>query len=146
MRRDYTIALIFAGRTGMCPRSVACCILMLLCGCAAPRAWAQYDVEPEQENRFWIRGLLDVRVVRGGAAPSWTDSGPGKPRYGGESTDGGFERKTRFVLSQLALEFGATLPWDIRAELQLNIEPDLADEYEPWLIDAFLRKEWGDQS
>jgi len=146
MPRDYTIALFFAGRAaGMCPRSAACSFLLLvLCDCAAAPAWAQYDVE--QESRVWARALLDLRVVRGGAAPSWTDSGPGKPRYGGESTADGFERKTRFVLSQLAIELGAALPWDMRAELQFNIQPDVAGDYEPWLIDAFVRKEWGDQA
>ena len=115
MPRDYTIALFFVGRAaGMCPRSAACSFLLLvLCGCAADPAWAQYDVE--QESRVWARALLDLRVVRGGAAPSWTDSGPGKPRYGGESTADGFERKTRFVLSQLAIELGAALPWDMNS-------------------------------
>ena len=40
-------------------------LLLLLC-CALPmRAWAQYDVEDQQ--RVWLRGVMDVRVVRGGA-------------------------------------------------------------------------------
>ena len=34
----------------------------------------------------------------------------------------------------------------MRAELQFNIQPDVAGDYEPWLIDAFVRKEWGDQA
>ena len=38
---------------------------------------------------------------------------------------------TRVALSQLAIEFGASLPWDMRAQVQLNIQPDIADDYEP---------------
>ena len=34
----------------------------------------------------------------------------------------------------------------MRAELQLNVQPDVADGYDPWLIEAFVRKEWGDQA
>ena len=25
----------------------------------------------------------------------------------------------------------------------MNIEPDIADGYHPWLVEAILRKEWG---
>ncbi len=32
---------------------------------------------------------------------------------------------------------------DLRAQLQVNVQPDIADDYEPWLIEALLRKEWG---
>ncbi|MGE0685079.1 MAG: hypothetical protein AB7P69_29730, partial [Candidatus Binatia bacterium] len=64
---------------------------------AAPRSWGQYEVE--QESRVWLRGLLDVRVARGGRAPSWMDGGAGKSRYGGRSTSLGFERVTRLALS-----------------------------------------------
>ena len=93
-------------------------LLLLLC-CALPiRAWAQYDVEDEQ--RVWLRGVMDVRVVRGGAAPSWTDLGPGKTRYGGDFTESGFERVTRGVMSQLVIEVGAALPAGIRARARLN--------------------------
>ena len=145
MPQGYTIALFLRPRAGMPLRSAAYKVLLIaFCGLVAPRAWAQYDVE--QEDRIWVRALLDVRVARGGSAPSWTDSGPGKTRYGGKSTDAGFEQVTRFALSQLAIELGATLPWDMRAELQLNIQPDIADDYDPWLIDAFVRKEWGDHA
>jgi hypothetical protein len=115
-----------------------------LCSVVATRASAQYEVE--QDSSVWLRALLDVRVVRGGSAPSWTDFGPGKPRFGGESTASGFEHKTRFVLGQLAIEAGAALPWDVRAEAQINVQPDIADSYTPWLIDAFLRKEWGERT
>ena len=59
-----------------------------------------------------------------------------------ESTDDGFERVTRLVLSQLAIQVGASLPWGLRAQAQANVQPDIADDYEPWLIEAFVRKEW----
>ncbi len=107
-----------------------------------PLASAQYDVEPEE--RFWLRTLLDVRIARGPAAPSWTDSGPGKTRYGGRSTDSGFEHVTRIELAQLAIEAGAALPGDLRAQVQLNVQNDVAGNYTPWLVEAILRKEWGE--
>ena len=116
--------------------------LLAFCGCgAAPMASAQYDVE--SDDRFWLRTVLDVRLVEGPAAPSWTDSGPGKTRYGGRSTDSGFERVTRLELSQLALEFGAALPGNLRARAQVNVQNDLAGDYTPWIVEANLRKEWG---
>ncbi|HZF27189.1 MAG TPA: hypothetical protein VEZ88_13070 [Steroidobacteraceae bacterium] len=125
--------------------STTCSLLLIsLCNVVAPRAWAQYEVE--QPDRVWLRALLDVRVARGGSAPSWTDSGPGKTRFGGHSTDSGFESETRFALGQLAIEAGAALPWDLRMQLQVNVEPDIADDYDPWLVEALLRKEWSDQS
>ena len=120
-------------------------VLLLVCCCALPeRAWAQYDVEEEQ--RVWLRGVLDVRVVRGGSAPSWTDLGPGKTRYGGDETASGFERVTRGVMSQLVIELGAALPAGIRAQVQLNVQPDIAGDWDPWLTEAVLRKEWGVES
>jgi hypothetical protein len=116
--------------------------LLLACCCVISQpAHAQYEVE--QERSIWLRGLLDVRLVNGGPAASWTDRGPGKMRYGGSPTDNGFGRATRLVLSQAALQIGALLPWDVRARAQLNIEPDIAGNYRPWLIEATLRKEWG---
>jgi hypothetical protein len=119
---------------------------LLCCACAASPAWAQYEVE--QDDRVWLRALLDVRLVRAGPAPSWTDTGAGKLRYGGKvvhtSEGPRFERVTRFTLSQLAIEVGATLPGNLRAQAQINFEPDIADGMEPWLIEAILRKEWGD--
>ena len=108
----------------------------------SPPALAQYEVE--EDRRVWLRALLDVRLVRAGPATSWTDAGAGKLRYGGKATASGFERETRLRLAQLAIEIGATLPWDIRAQAQVNFEHDLADNDEPWLIEAILRKEWGD--
>jgi hypothetical protein len=89
-----------------------CCVLSF-------PAHAQYAVE--QQKSVWLRALLDVRLVEGGPAPSWTDQGPGKMRYGG-SAQRGFRRSTRFVLSQAALQIGATLPWQVRAQAQVTIE------------------------
>lgn len=117
---------------------VACCLISFV---GSAPALAQYEVE--QDKRVWLRALLDVRLVRSGPETSWTDSGPGKLRYGGKATASGFERTTRLVMSQLAVEVGATLPWDIRAQAQVNFEHDLADNDQPWLIEAILRKEWG---
>jgi hypothetical protein len=118
----------------------SCCLLLLYVLLSSP-ALAQYEVETQQS--VWLRALLDLRVVGGGPAPSWTDHGPGKMRYGGSNTPAGFERATRLVLSQAALQLGASLPWGMRAQLQMNIEPDIADGYHPWLVEAILRREWG---
>jgi hypothetical protein len=67
-------------------------------------------------------------------------------RYGGDFSDNGSQRATRAVLSQAALQVGAFLPWGLRAQAQANIEPNIAGNYKPWLIEAILRKEWGDES
>ena len=115
-------------------------VLLVSCGLAPPAAHAQYDVD--EENRVWLRALIDVRVARGPEFPSWVDSGPGKLRYGGRSREAGFEQVTRVELAKLALQFGASLPWGIRAQAQANVQPDLADSYDPWLVEAFLRREW----
>jgi hypothetical protein len=115
---------------------------LVICGALSSQAYGQYEVDADKP--VWLRALLDVRLVHAGPAPSWTDRGPGKTRYGGSVTDSGFQRATRFVLSQLALEVGANLPWDIRAQAQVNVQPDIADNYRPWLIEAILRREWGD--
>ena len=117
----------------------ASCVVLLY-GLLPFSAAAQYAVE--QPSSVWIKGLLDVRAVGGGPAPSWTDRGPGKLRYGGSSSQDGFQRSTRLTLSQAEVQIGATLPWEIRGEVQLNMEPDIADGYHPWLVEAFLRKEW----
>jgi hypothetical protein len=118
---------------------IASCVLLLYGLLPFPAA-AQYAVE--QQSSVWVKGLLDVRAVRGGPAPSWTDGGPGKLRYGGSSSREGFQRSTRLTLSQAAVQVGAALPWGIRGQAQLNMEPDIADGYHPWLVEAFLRKEW----
>ena len=114
---------------------------MLACGLAPLVAHAQYEVD-EQDTRLAARADRRARGARP-RVPSWTDSGPGKLRYGGRSRDAGFEHVTRVELAKLAMQFGATLPWGIRAQAQANVQPDLADGYEPWLIEAILRKEWG---
>ncbi len=121
-------------------------VLLMVCLLSATPsvAWGQDTYESEQASPFWVRGLLDVRVVRGGSAPSWVNRGPGKTRYGGRSDAQGFERVTRVKPSQLALELGGTLPWGINAQAQINWENDIGDDIHPLLIEAFLRKEWGE--
>ena len=121
---------------------ISACAL-LSCSAASLPARAQYALEPQ--SSLWARALLDVRLVGGGPAASWSDGGPGKMRYGGSFTDGGFQRATRLVLSQAALQVGASLPWGLRAQAQVNVEPNIAGNYRPWLIEAILRKEWGDE-
>jgi hypothetical protein len=123
----------------MSPVSRIVALAALLAAVCLPRAThAQYDVE--QDSRLWLRGLLDVRIARGGETVSWTDHGRGKTRYGASVGDG--EQVTRFALGQLAVQAGAALPGGMRAQAQINVQPDIADGYEPWLIEAFLRKEW----
>jgi hypothetical protein len=53
------------------------------------------------------------------------------------------ERVTRLSFAQLALEAEAALPWETRAHAQMNWEPDSYNDDRPLLIEAFLRKEWG---
>ncbi len=116
---------------------------MLVWFCTLPSlSWAQYDVE--EPWPVWVRGLVDVRIARGGRASSWTDRGIGlsKSRYGGTGALLGTGRSTRFALSQLSVELGATLPWSISARAQINAETDI-DVDRPLLIEAILRKEWG---
>jgi len=104
-------------------------------------SFAQYEVE--QDSSVWVRGVVDVRLARGGTEPSWTDGGAGKPRYGGRWTTDGYERTNRIELAQLAVQLGAALPGGLRAQAQINLQPDLSRDDEPWLVEAFLRKEWG---
>jgi hypothetical protein len=122
---------------------VAWCVLLSFCVLPFP-AVAQYAVD--QQSSVWMRALLDVRAVGGGPAPSWTDRGPGKLRYGGSNTPDGFQRSTRLTLSQAAVQISAALPLGIRGQVQVNMEPDIADGYHPWLVEAFLRREWADDS
>jgi hypothetical protein len=105
------------------------------------RAWSQFEVEPE--NSIWLRGLLDLRIARGGEAPSWKERGPGKTRYGGRATSRGFEQVTHLAPAQVGVEVGAFLPWGLRAQAQVHWETDLDKDDRPLLIEAFLRKEWG---
>ncbi len=111
-------------------------LLLAACTVASAPAYAQYEVD--EDSPVWLRALLDVRVARGGSAPSWTDHGPGKTRYGGRSTDAGFEQVTRLALAQLAIQVGASLPWGIRAQAQANVQPDIADDYDA-VADRSLR-------
>lgn len=118
-----------------------CGVFLLPFFCSQP-AWSQFETEPEGWLR--LRGVFDVRVARGGRASSWTDKGAGKGRYGGRSTLGEETRVTRLSFAQLALELEATLPWEVRAHAQLNWEPDSYNDDRPLLIEAFLRREWGE--
>jgi hypothetical protein len=118
--------------------------LVLLGCCVIPSARAQYEVE--EQSSVWMRVLLDVRLVRAGPEPSWTDRGRGNLRYGGEIDGTSSTDRTQVALYELAIEMGAALPWNIRAQGQINIEPDVAGNYEPWLIEAILRKEWETQA
>src|SRR4030095_8965506 len=76
----------------------------------------------EEKSPLSLRALLDVRILRGGKAPSWMDRGPGKTRYGGIVEDGDFTRVTRWAVSQFALEPQAELPWGLLAHAQVNWE------------------------
>ena len=120
------------------------CLFLVCSGLAAPRAGAQYDVE--ESDRVWLRALVDIRLARGPEMPSWTDDGPGKTRFGGRVTASGFEQIARAELAELAIQVGAVLPWDLSAQLQVNVQHDVADSYEPWLVEALLRKEWGEEA
>jgi hypothetical protein len=97
-----------------------------------------YDVE--EDRPLTLRGLADTRVVQGGRAPAWTDRGPGKTRFGGDED---FDRRTRVVLAQLALELGGVLPWGIVPRAQLDVESGADVEWRPLLVEAHLRREWG---
>jgi hypothetical protein len=124
---------------------VPACLLILI---PAIGRCGDYDIGAEFP--LSLRALADVRFVRPGRAPSSTDRGPGKWRYGGVFAGDGSERVVRFAISQFALEPSAVLPGGIRAHLQLNWEADIDDrgnfgEQDAWprLIEAWLRKEWG---
>lgn len=125
--------------------TAALAFLLFTCGVAAPlRAQDAGSYDVEADDSVWLRALLDVRIADGGSAVSWTDHGPGKLRYGARSDAGGARRETQFVLSQLAVQMGASLPWGIRAQAQVNLQPDL--DSDPRLIEAFLRREWSTPS
>jgi hypothetical protein len=117
---------------------------------AGSAAEDEYAVAPEPG--VGVRALLDLRVVRGSEAPSWQEGGPGTLRYGGiETNSGGFERVTRFAISQLAVEPWADLPWGMRAHVQVNWDGDIDDRGDTSpphdvirLVEGVVRKEWGD--
>jgi len=125
-----------------------CVVLGLLCVPAA-RAEDAYAVDPEAAVS--LRALADLRIARGSEAPSWQEGGPGKLRYGGvETASGGFERVTRFAISQFALEPSAILPWDLRFHAQVNWDGNIDDRGDTSpdhdvirLVEGFVRKEWG---
>ena len=100
-----------------------------------------YAMEPERPLR--LRGLLDTRIVHGSRDLGWTDHGPGKTRYGGNPNGDGAGRDTRLVLSHLALEIGGSLPFGLVPRAQLELETDADSSTRPLLIEAFLRREWG---
>jgi hypothetical protein len=136
------------GHCGLAPCVVVALSSVLCVAAGATHAQSAYDVEAEP--LLSLRALVDFRIVRPGRAPSWVNRGPAKTRYGGERNDaGGFERVTRFALSQLALEPSASLPWGIRAHAQLNWEGDVDEEGDgdgdeaPRLIEGWFRREWG---
>ena len=142
---------------GKRPNIYTLCVFVMLAGSLAlpDPALGQYDFDADDEAwevedesdewPVWARGLLDVRLARGGRSSSWGDRGAAKTRYGGRRGQGGLRRVTRAVVSQLALEVGADLPWDISARAQLNWTPDIDGmDDAPQLIEAFLRKEWGE--
>jgi hypothetical protein len=118
---------------------------------AAGGAYDAYSVA--QDGRFSLRALLDLRVVRGSEAPSWQERGPGKLRYGGIETDGGFARVTRFAIAQLALQPALELGWGWRAEAQVNWDGDLDDrgttspDHDPVrIVEGFVRRDWADEA
>lgn len=112
---------------------------------------AQDDYTVGQEAGVGLRGLLDLRVVRGSEAPSWQEGGPGTLRYGGIENDAGrFERVTRFAISQFALEPWAALPWDMRLQAQVNWDGDIDDRGDTGpdhdvirLVEGYVRRDWG---
>lgn len=107
------------------PKALRYILTALLAAC--PPAYAQYEVE--EDRRAWVRALFDLRVASAASERSWTDHGP---------------RKLTDSRAILAIEAGAILPWNVRAQAQINVQPHVADDAEPWLIEAFLRKEWGE--
>lgn len=126
-----------------------CAALLVI---AAPALAAEPDpYAVEEERSVWLRALLDVRVARGGAAPSWLEGGPGKTRYGGVDDGGQFSRVTRFAISQLAIEPGGWLPGDVELHAQVNWEGDVddrggtsPDHDVPRLVEGWARRDFGD--
>ncbi len=117
-------------------------VALALASLAAAAAADDYSLEPESPLR--LRGLLDTRVVHGGRDLGWTDRGAGKTRYGGNPNGDGPSRDTRLVLSHLALEVGGSLPFGLVPRAQVELETDADSSTRPLLIEAFVRREWGD--
>jgi hypothetical protein len=131
-----------ASTTPECRIPIFVAIALLFC-LDAPRAIADdYTLAPERP--LTLRGLLDTRIVHGSRDLGWTDRGPGKSRYGGNPNGDGPSRDTRLVLSHLALEIGGSLPFGIVPRAQIELETDADSSTRPLLIEAFLRREWGD--
>jgi len=101
-----------------------------------------YDLAPEPPLE--LRALLDVRVGRPGRATAWTDRGPGKTRFGGTLVGTNFRHVTDVDLAQFAVEVSADLPAGIVARAQLDLETSADIEWRPLLVDAYLRREWGE--
>lgn len=124
-------------------------VLAALLVAGAPGHADEYAVA--EEPGVWLRALLDVRVARGGRAPSWLEGGPGKTRYGGVDDDGRLERVTRFAISQLAIEAGGMLPGAVELHAQVNWDGDLDDrggvspDHDlPRLTEGWARRAFGD--
>lgn len=131
-------------------RSLAACLAAVAVAGGAVADDSGYEVEQGQ-SPLSLRALIDVRAVRQGPQPSWLEGGPGKTRYGGVLENGEAETVARFALSQFILEPAATLPWGLRAQAQLDWDIDIAVNGDfgayskaPRLVEAFLRREWGD--
>jgi hypothetical protein len=146
MRRDVVRSGIDGAGRRLRSQHVATFLIVLACTNHALAA-SDYDVEPDPV--LSIRSLLDLRLVGPGQAPSWTDRGPAKTRYGGRRrSSGSSERVIRFALAKLALEPSLNLPWHVRAHAQLDWAADIDDEGEiendeaPRLIEGWLRREW----
>lgn len=120
-------------------------VVLLWIAAAMPPARAQYEVAADHPSPLSLRALVEVRVADHGKVPSWRDRGAGKARYGGRRTSRGFDRVVRLEVAQLALELGGTLPLDIIPRVQINWDSDLEGDGDwPLLIEAYLRRQWGD--
>ena len=125
------------------------CSTALLCAVGAARA-APIDYSVATPSRFALRFLADVRLARIGPAPSWTERGPAKTPYGGARSDGGFSHRLRFAVNRVSFEPSVVLPWGILASAQLDWRGDIDQRGDitndgwPRLIEALLRREWGD--
>ncbi len=134
----------------MAPSLPAVATLLCVLAVTPGEVGAQSPWSGGGQSPLSLRLLVDARLARFGTAPSWTDRGPGKTRYGGERTATGNEHAVHFALSQLALELEASLPNQLSAHVQLNWEADVTGDGDihndgwPRLIEAYLRRQWGD--